>query len=186
MGLPDLLQQILFLFGVGFFVANVVAVMDLLRFSIRRRSALLVWQAEKPRFYRLSFALAAALAALFVLKRFIYGRPMYQLLGETMMMLYYGVAFPLTTRIDRGFYRDGVWSDSGFMKWAHISAVSWKEDGPFLILVSRFRQIARRLKIPGDLYRQARRLLREQVQAHAIHIGGTGLDLGSRDEADAV
>jgi hypothetical protein len=187
MGLQVLLQRILFLFGVGFFIANVLAVMDLLRFSVRRRSALLVWQAEKPRFYRFSFILAFALAVLFVLKRFVYDRPMEQLLGETMMLLYYGVAFPLTTRIDRGFYSDGVWSDTGFMKWAQISAVSWREEGAkTLILVSHFRQMARRLKVPGDLYDQARRLLRDQIKAHAIRIGGTGLDLGSRDEADAV
>jgi hypothetical protein len=186
-GLQGLLQRILFLFGVGFFVANVLAVMDLLRYSIRRRSALLVWQAEKPKFYKVSFALAFALAALFVLKRFVYNRPMEQLLGETMMLLYYGIAFPLTTRIERGFYSDGVWSDSGFMKWAQISAVSWRDEGAkTLILISKFRQIARRLKIPGDLYDQARRLLRVQVNKHALHIGGTGLDLGSRDEADAV
>ena len=74
------------------------------------------------------------------------------------------------------------------MKWAQISAVSWKEEGTHitLVLVSHFKSIAKRLEVPGHLYGQARRLLRDQVKAHAIHIGGTGLDLGSRDEADAV
>jgi hypothetical protein len=54
------------------------------------------------------------------------------------------------------------------------------------VLISHFKNIARRLEVPGNLYGQARRLLRDQIKAHAIHIGGTGLDLGSRDEADAV
>ena len=187
MGLQDLLQSILFLFGVGFFVANMVVAADLLRFAVRKRSALLIWQGEKPRYYRLSLALAVTLGLLFALKMFVFHRPMQQLLGETMMFLYYGIAFPLSTRIARGFYRDGIWSDTGFMKWAQISAVSWKEEGSVtLVLISHFRNIAKRLHVPGTVYGQARRLLRDQIKAHAIHIGGTGLDLGSRDEADAV
>jgi hypothetical protein len=35
-------------------------------------------------------------------------------------------------------------------------------------------------------YGEARRLLRDRITAHDIHIGGAGLDLGSRDERDAV
>jgi hypothetical protein len=185
--LQVLLQRILFLFGVGFFIANAVVAADLLRFAVRKRSALLTWRGERPRYYRVCIGLAFTLALLFALKFFIFHRPINQLLGETMMFVYYGVAFPLSTRIARGFYRDGIWSDSGFMRWGQISAVSWKEEGHVtLVLISHFKNIARRLDVPGNLYGQARRLLRDQVKAHAIHIGGTGLDLGSRDEADAV
>ena len=74
------------------------------------------------------------------------------------------------------------------MKWGQISAVSWKEEGGrvALLLISHFRNIARRLDVPGPLYGQARKLLREKIKAQAIHIGGAGLDLGSRDDADAV
>ena len=73
------------------------------------------------------------------------------------------------------------------MRWGQISAVSWKEERAVtLVMISHFRSIARRLEVPGHLYGQARRLLRERVKAHDIHIGGTGLELGSRDEADAV
>src|SRR6266850_732603 len=187
MGLQDLLQRILFLFGIGFFIANVVVIADLLRFRFRRRSALLVWQGEKPRFYGFSLALGVMLGLLFAFKLFVQHRPINQLFGETMMFLYYGYTFPLSTRIARGFYNDGIWSDSGFMTWAQISAVSWKEEGAVtLILISHFRYIAKRLEVPGDLYGQARRLLRDKIKAHDIHIGGAGLDLGSRDEADAV
>jgi hypothetical protein len=46
--------------------------------------------------------------------------------------------------------------------------------------------MARRLEVPGHLYGQARRLLRDKVKTHDIHIGGSGLDLGSRDDQDAV
>jgi hypothetical protein len=95
--------------------------------------------------------------------------------------------FPLSTRIRRGFYGDGVWSDSGFMNWSEISAVSWKEEPTLtLVLISHVKSIARRLDVPGPLYGQARRLLRDRVQAHDINMGGAGLDLGTRDERDSI
>jgi hypothetical protein len=187
MALQDLLQRILFLFGVGFFIANLFVFADLIRFRLWKRSALLVWPGEKPRFYGFSLALGVMLGVLFVFKLFVQHRPLNTLLGESMMFVYYGYALPLRTRISRGFYRHGIWSDTGFLKWAQISAVSWKEEGTVtLILISHFRNIAKRLQVPGNLYGQSRRLLRDQVKAHALHIGGIGLDLGSRDEADAV
>ena len=55
-----------------------------------------------------------------------------------------------------------------------------------LILISHFRNIARRLEVPGNLYGEARRVLREKVREHALRMGGSGLDLGSRAEDDAV
>jgi hypothetical protein len=42
------------------------------------------------------------------------------------------------------------------------------------------------MQVPGHLYGEARRLLQDRIKAHDIHIGGAGLDLGSRSEADAV
>ena len=183
-----LLRQVLFLFGVGFLVANLKVVVDLLRFRRRKRDALLTWEAPKPAYYGFSLLLGVLLGLLLAFKLFIQRRPPNQLFGEAMMFVYYGYAMPLSTRILRGFYEEGVWADSGFMRWGQISAVTWKEDGlaPQLVLVSHFKNIARRLVIPGPMYGQARRLLRDKVKAHDIHIGGTGLDLGSRDDTDAV
>jgi hypothetical protein len=105
-----------------------------------------------------------------------------------MMFVYYGCALPMSTRISRGFYRDGIWSDSGFLRWTQISAVSWKEEGTAvtLVVISRLKSMARRLEVPSNLYGEARKLLRDKVKAHDIHFGGAGLDLGSRDQTDAV
>jgi hypothetical protein len=182
----ELLPQLLFLFGVGFLIANLKAIADVIRFRARRASALLIWQRPKPRFYRFSLLLAAILGLL-VAAKIVQRQPVERFFGEAMMLVYYGYAFPMTTRIARGFYRDGVWSDSGFLRWAHISAVSWKENGTVtLVLISRLKSLARRLEVPGNLYGEARRVLRDKVKAHDIHFGGAGLDLGSRDETDAV
>ena len=143
-------------------------------------------ETPKPRYYNFSLLLAGVLGLLLAAK-LLQRRPPEQWFGEAMMLLYYGYTFPLSTRIARGFYRDGVWSDSGFMRWTHISAVTWKEEeGVTLILISRLKSLARRLQVPGNLYGQARRVLRDKVKAHEIHFGGAGLDLGSRDESDAI
>jgi hypothetical protein len=182
-----LIRQVLFLFGIGFLMANIKVGLDLLRFYARKRTALLTWQAEKPPFYGFSLALGVVLGFLLAFKVFVQHRPPGQLFGEAMMFVYYGYATPLASRIARGFYTEGIWSDTGFMRWGQISAVSWKEgDKVSLVLISHLRNIARRLVVPGPLYGQARRLLRDRVKAHDIHIGGAGLDLGSREEADAV
>jgi hypothetical protein len=181
-----LLAQILFVFGLGFLVANLKVVTDLIRFRVRKHSALLIWQTPKPRYYTFSLLLAGILGLLLAAK-LIQRRPPDQWFGEAMMLLYYGYAFPLSTRIARGFYQDGVWSDTGFMRWAQISAVAWKEEGGVtLILVSRLRSLARRLQVPGDLYGEARRVLRDKVKAHDIDFGGSGLDLGAGNKSDRV
>ena len=183
-----LLQRILFLFGVGFLAANAKVIADLLRFRARNRHPLLTWEGAKPKFYGFTLGLGVVLGLMLAFKIFVQRRPPEQLFGEAMMFVYYGYAFPLSTRIRRGFYGDGVWTDSGFMRWRQISAVSWKEEGShiFLLLISQVGQVARRLEIPGTLYGQTRRLLQDRIKAQDMQIGGSGLDLGSRDDRDSV
>lgn len=178
---------VLFWFGVGFLLANVKTGADLVRYHRRKRSAMLVWPGRKPRFYGFNLALGVVFGFLIILKLFVLRRPLAQLFGESMMFAYYAYAFPMSVRILRGFYRDGVWSDSGFLHWTQISGVSWKDEGPItLVLISSMHNIARRLVVPGHLYGQARRLLRDKIEAQDIRIQATGLDLGSRDARDSV
>ncbi len=73
---PELLQQLLFFFGVGFFVANLKVGIDLLRYLRRKRSALLIWQNPKPRYYHFSLALGVVLVGLFGFKLFVQHREM--------------------------------------------------------------------------------------------------------------
>jgi hypothetical protein len=186
-GFAWLAPRVLFVLGLGFLAANLKITAELIRYQWRKRRALLTWQNPKPRYYGMNLGLGVVLGLLLAYKLFVMQRGPDQLFGEAMMFVYYGYAFPLSTRISRGFYRDGVWSDSGFLRWPQISAVSWKEDGRItLILISHFRNIARRLEVPGHLYGQARRVLRDRIREHDLHIGGSGLDLGSRDDEDTV
>lgn len=181
-----LAPRLLLLFGLGFLVANIIVARDLVRYHRSRRSALLIWSVAKPRYYGFSLALGVILGLLLILE-VSFRRPSYSLFGEAMMFVYYGYLFPLSTRIARGFYQNGVWSDSGFMPWSQISAVSWKDEGEVtLILISHGHSLARRLEVPGPQYGQARRVLLDRIKAHDIHIGGAGLNLGTRDEGDSI
>ena len=177
--------RVLVVLGVGFLGANLKVLGDLIKYRQRRQTALLPWQGSRPAYYRLNMLLAVTLGLLLAAK--LVRQEPDRAFGEAMMFMYYGCLFPLSTRIARGFYGDGVWSDSGFMRWAQISAISWKEEGRItLILISHFRNIARRLEVPANLYGQARRVLQDKVREHTLRMGGSGLDLGSRAEDDAV
>ena len=182
-----LAPRLLLLFGLGFLVANFKLGASLWAYRRRVRSAKLVWEGAKPKYFGFSLALGVILGVLLVIETVVLRRSPRSIFGEAMMFLYYGYAFPLSTRIKRGFYEEGIWSDSGFMEWSDISAVSWKEEPTVtLVLISHARNIARRLEVPGHLYGQARRLLQDRIKAHDLQIGGAGLDLGSREGPDRV
>ncbi|HEX5109977.1 MAG TPA: hypothetical protein VFV95_16105 [Vicinamibacterales bacterium] len=186
MTLPVLAQQTLFLFGLGFLGANVKVAVDFLRYRRQRRNALLVWPRVRPAHYRFSLALGVAQGLLLAYCVFVLHRPAQQLFGLAMMFIYFFYATPVSARIARGFYREGVWSDTGFVRWAQISGVAWRNEGPGpLLLISHIRNIAKRLQVPGHLYGQARKVLRDKVQAHDLHLGPR-LGLGAHDERDAV
>jgi len=95
---------------------------------------------------------------------------------------------PLNLRIRRGFYEDGIWADTSFIPYNEVGGISWREGEHqvTLIVISRLRNLARRLAVPIENYGAARRLLRDKIAKHDIHFTGTGLDLGSRDDEDAV
>ena len=109
-----------------------------------------------------------------------------QAFGETMMFLYYAYLMPLSRRIGRGFYEDGIWADSTFIPYNEVGGISWREGehAVSLIVISRLRNLARRLAVPLEHYGAARRLLRDKIGQSAIHFTGTGLDLGEHDERD--
>jgi hypothetical protein len=187
--------QLLLLLGIGFLVANVRAGIDALRYIRRRSSALLTWRGSKPRYYGMQLALGVVLGILLVFDILRYmraapaarGRFAPQVFGVGMMFVYYGYLVPLSRHIGRGFYADGIWSETGFVPYWKIGAVSWREGEEIaLIIVSRLRNLARRLVVPGAHYGAARRLLREKIAAHDIQLIHTGLELGAHDERDDV
>ena len=182
-----ILPQVLFVLGVGFFVADVRLFFQFLRFQRLRSSALLTWPGRKPPFYGLLIVIGAVLSVLIVYKlAFLHMRPA-DVFGETMMLVYYAYAVPLSLRIGRGFYQDGIWADAGFIPYSHIGGLTWREGEQLtLVLIYRMRAFARRLVVPEVYYGAARRLLRDKIAAHDIQLLHTGLELGAHDERDDV
>jgi hypothetical protein len=184
-----LLTGVLLLLGAGFFVANTKLVFTYTKFLKRRPSAVLTWPSPTPPNHPFALAIGVALGILVFVKIVVLRM---QAIGETMMFAYYAFLVPLSLRIGRGFYEDGIWVDSGslfdtgFIPYNEIGGISWREGEHqvTLIVVSRLRNLARRLNVPGDKYGAARRLLRDKIGEHEIHFTGTGLDLGGHDERD--
>ncbi|PYR47000.1 MAG: hypothetical protein DMF89_20595 [Acidobacteria bacterium] len=176
---------ILLLLGIGFLVANLRLTVEYVRYLRRRRHAVLTWPGAKPPHYGLTLALGVVTGLLTVFKIAVVHR---QAFGETMMFLYFGYLVPLSTRIGRGFYEDGIWADSTFIPYNEVGGLSWREGehSVSLVVISRLRMLARRLAVPVEHYGAARRLLRDKIGQHEIHFSGTGLDLGARDERDGA
>jgi hypothetical protein len=104
-----------------------------------------------------------------------------------MMFVYYAYALPLSLRIGRGFYEQGIWAEGGFIPYSKIGGLTWREGEEItLVLIYRMRNLARRLVVPIPYYSAARRLLREKIAAHDIQFTEKGLDLGAHDDRDSV
>lgn len=185
MNVQSILTLTLYALGAGFLIANARLLLEYVRFLRRRRGALLIWPGPKPPYYGMALAIGVILGVLVLYKVVVIHR---QAFGEIMMFVYYAYLMPLSCRIRRGFYEDGIWADTTFVRYEEVGGISWREGehDVTLIMISRLRNLARRLKVPGDKYGAARRLLRDKIGEHAIHFTGTGLDLGDHDEREVV
>ena len=181
----DTLGFVLVALGAGFLFADARLILEYVTFIRRRRGAILVWPGKKPPYYGLVLAMGVVLGVLVFCKIIVLRR---QAFGEGMMFLYYGYLVPLNLRIGRGFYEDGIWADTGFIPYNEVGGISWRETehDVTLVVISRLRNLARRLSVPLDHYAAARRLLHDKIAKHDIHFTGTGLDLGGHDEREDV
>ena len=181
------LSKVLFVLGLGFLGANLRLLYQFVRFFRLRSSALLTWPGRRPPFYGLLLVLGAILSVLIVYKLAVLRWHPSSVFGETMMLAYYGYGLPMSLKIGRGFYEDGIWADGGFVPYANIGGLAWREGEQLtLVLVDRMRDFARRLTVPESYYGAARRVLRDKIAAHDIHFTGHSLDLTDHDERDSV
>ncbi|MGE3955402.1 MAG: hypothetical protein AB7H96_01685 [Vicinamibacterales bacterium] len=178
----DLVTGTLFILGGGFFFANLRLLLDYIRFRRRRRGAMLTWPSPPPPLAKLTAVLGVATGVLVFVKLFVVHR---QAFGEVMMFVYFGYLLPLSRRIGRGFYADGIWADNSFIPYTEVGGITWREGehDVSLIVISRLKNLARRLAVPPQHYGEARRLLRDKIGHHEIQFG-SGLDLGAHDERD--
>jgi hypothetical protein len=179
------MARLLLLFGVGYLAANVVGLTQQVLYWKRRRTALLTWPGRRPPFYQMQMGIGVTLAVLLLYDILVRPGAVVQIFGIGMMCFYYAVIVPMSARVERGFYRDGVWSDRRFVGYRAIGAIAWREDpDPVLLLASRSGRGAARLAVPGHLFGASRRILRDLIARQQIRLGDTGLHLGLRDERD--
>ena len=187
-----LLPRVLLVLAGGFLIANVRLILQFVRYLRVRSSALLTWPGPRPPAYGLFLLMGVIFVVVIFVKLLIWKMDAINIVGESMMCLYYGYLMPLTVRIRRGFYQDGVWGDDGYMPYGTIGGLSWREPpegearGVTLLLIPRMKRLARKLTVPRQYYGEARRLLRDKIAGHDIHFTGKALDLGAHDERDDV
>jgi hypothetical protein len=179
------MARLLLIFGVGFLAANLFGLVELLRYWRRRRTALLTWRGRRPPLFAMQIGIGVALGLLFLYDLLLRPAAAEQTFGVGMMFVYYAGIVPASVRIERGFYRDGVWSDRRFVHYPSIGAISWHDEAePVLLLAARRGRTAARLAVPGHLLGAVRRLLRDLIGRHDIDLADAGLHLGLRDERD--
>lgn len=191
--LAAVLRQALLALGLLFVIVDVKVGTEIYRWWRKRHQAMVTWPGPKPPFFAINLAIGMLLGILmFVtayveisrLRRGLAAGP--SIFGVVMMFIYYGYLVPLSTRIRLGLYEDGIWTDSGFMRYTEIGGLTWKGDDT-LIVASRQKTLARRLRVPGVHLGEVRHLLREKIGDHAIEFdAGPGLHLGTRDTRESV
>lgn len=183
--LAPILRQALLALGVLFVIVDVRVGAQILGWWRLRRQAVVTWYGPKPPFYAINLAIGVMLGILLFVSAGL-RRPPSSLFGIGMMFLYYGYLLPLSTRIRRGLYQDGIWTDSGFMRYTEMGGLTWKGTDT-LVIASRLKTLARRLHVPGAHLGEVRHVLRDKIGEHAIEFDlGPGLHLGTRDTRESV
>ena len=156
--------------AVYFSVLLVRGLMGYQRFRRVRPTALLTWPNRRPSHLPFLLALGLVSAGLTVLNGYL-GRPFHHVYSQAVMAAYFMVMVPLSCRIPLGFYRDGVWADTGFVPYASIARMAFREKPELvLILLPRDRAGSVRLPVPSEEYGAVRKLLEEKVRAHVLNV----------------
>jgi len=184
--LAGTLRQALVALGVLFVMVNLRVGFQLLAWWRLRRDVVLTWPSPKPPFFAINLAIGVMLGVILLITAYRMPRSFSSLFGVAMMFTYYGYLLPLSTRIRRGLYRDGIWTDSGYMPYGEVGGLTWKAENT-LVLASRRKTLARRLTVPGPHLGEVRHLLREEIGRRTIEFDeGPGLHLGTRDTRESA
>src|SRR4029453_17109305 len=124
---PALLTTLLYVLGAGFLVFNLYLFFQYFRYRRLQRAALVTWPPPRPPLYGLFLWVGAVLAIVIFYKLTKLRLPPKEVLGETMMLVYYVYAMPLGQKIRRGLYEDGIWTDGGYIPYVNIGGLTGRE-----------------------------------------------------------
>jgi hypothetical protein len=163
-----MLTVVLVAIGVYFSVLLARDLAGYLRFRRMRTTAVLTWPVRKP--IRYALALGAVSLAVAIVNTSLH-RPFVHLYGQYATAAYFILMVPLSARIRMGLYRDGIWADRGFLPYARIGRMAFRE-GPeiVLILVQRGAARAFRLPVPPEEYGALRKVLEEKIRERVLNM----------------
>jgi hypothetical protein len=164
------LSVVLLGLGIYFSVLLIRGLRGYLLFRKVRPTALLTWPV--PRSGQLPFLLALGVVATAVTALNAYlDRPLHHVLSQALMAAYFILMVPLCQSIRLGFYDQGVWADTGFLPYANIGRIAFRETPEIvLILLPRGRSGSFRLPVPPDEYGAVRKVLEEKIRDRVVNV----------------
>jgi len=164
------LSVVLLGLGIYFSVLLFRGLWGYLLFLRMRPTALLTWPVPRPAQFPFLLALGVVAAGVTALNGYL-NRPFHHVLSQALMAAYFILMVPLCQRIRLGFYRDGVWADSGFLPYANIGRIAFRETPEIvLILLPRGRSRSFRLPVPPEEYGAVRKVLEEKIRARVVNV----------------
>lgn len=149
-----------------------------LRFRKVRPTAVLTWPGRPPAHFGFLLGLGVTAALLAILNG-VLERPFHHVYSQAVMALYFILMVPLSTRIHLGLYQDGIWADSGFLRYRDIERMAFFEVPEIvLVLLPRRGSVSFRLPVPPAEYGAVRKVLEEKRRARVMNLRDGILGLG--------
>ena len=143
-----------------------------LRFRSVASDSILSWESPRPWYFGLCLGIGFFMVAMTLLNGFVLDRPPLHTVAQGLMAVFYTVVFPLSFRIKKGFYATGIWAERGFLRYQEIRWLGWKEGQEVTLALKaedRFlRQSYDFLRVPGNYYGQARRILADRIKDQSL------------------
>ena len=106
-------------------------------------------------------------------------RPFHHVYSQAVMALYFILMVPLSTRIHLGLYKDGIWADTGFLRYQDIDRMAFFDTPEIvLVLMPKGGASSFRLPVPAAEYGAVRKVLEEKRRAHVMNLREGILGLG--------
>lgn len=156
--------------GIGIYFSVLLArdLAGYLRFRRMRPTAVVTWPGRRS--IPFTLALGAVSLAVAILNTSL-DRPFLHLYGQYATAAYFILMVPLSARIRVGLYRDGIWAEGGFLPYARIGRMAFRE-GPEIMLLLLQRGAARafRLRVPAEEYGAVRKVLEEKIRERVVNV----------------
>lgn len=167
-----------------FTVWNAVYLVRYLTYRRIAPTAELTWLPKRPWFFNMCLGIGFFLLTMTLITVFVLKRPPLSIIAQGLMAVFYTVLFPLSFWIRRGFYKNGIWTEQGFVPFKKIRNLSWLEK-PEIVLIAKTEGVVgngyARLRVPGDFYGQARRILAGHIDDRSLSVETSILGLSDPD-----